>query len=731
MVCRGLRCAALGLIVAAPASAEPAAKIYVERPGVHGLSFENLTEGTREGTGVQGWSAEPVRSSHLRLSIQSRPTPFWVEDGGDGLFGQGDRLLFLVTEEHYRTLRTEAGSTLLVALLTVAEEARAERNDDPMPESQPLRRARPWRLRRYENDSLRAPLTHSERDAGIDSMWYWTMLSERSSSQLVVELGELADRAPGATLDVTLRFLGWSESPVPDGTFQHQVEVLAGSETLGEGRWDGRRIHVLRIQDLPAEALEPPSNRLVVKIPERRPSSDEGDPIVDIAYLDWVEVRYEASSPLADAESALILEPASEPRWLVDGSDSRARVFAGAGWSATVRDSPSGPGWLLPATTDETELWLVDDGGLRSPLAIEPLTTGAREIPADTDYVMIVAPSLLSGVDPLVQLHRGRGRRVAAVDVTAVYDEFGDGQRSAEALRRFLAYHHARRGALRYVLLVGDADWLQAGDRKPYRDRDQERRNRVPTETFLSLHGPAASDHFLAFDENDETSPRFAVGRLPVVDLAELENVVEKILTHVRSPAPSGTPSVLMLSDQTGPSLARRQRLIEALSDLSLEFVVPSVETEGARDLTVIGALDDRPSLVHFGGHGSRHLWELGDRRVLNDGMFFDLDDIDRLAPAQRLPFVISSSCATAPFDHPSAASLGETMVLRPDRGAIAFVGASALLITPRRFSERLIRGLLAGEAIGDALVAAKQQAGSRSASYLYNLIGDPALPLR
>ena len=156
---------------------------------------------------------------------------------------------------------------------------------------------------------------------------------------------------------------------------------------------------------------------------------------------------------------------------------------------------------------------------------------------------------------------------------------------------------------------------------------------------------------------------------MPVPLVGKLaENVVAKILSHVRSPARSGTPGVVMLSDQTRPSLARRQRLIEALSDRPLELVVPSVEPEVARDTAVIAAFGDRPSLVHFGGHGSRQLWELGDRRVLDDGMFFGLDDIDRLAPAQHLPFVISASCATAPFDHPSADSLGEAMVLRQSR---------------------------------------------------------------
>jgi hypothetical protein len=130
-------------------------------------------------------------------------------------------------------------------------------------------------------------------------------------------------------------------------------------------------------------------------------------------------------------------------------------------------------------------------------------------------------------------------------------------------------------------------------------------------------------------------------------------------------------------------------------------------------------------------GHGSRYLWELGDRKRPRPETFFEREDVQRLAPRERFPVVLSISCATAPFDHPNADSLGEAMVLTEDRGAIAFLGAGATLFTPQRFGEQMILELGKGKTVGEAMVLAKRHTRKVHISHLYNLLGDPALPLR
>ena len=156
------------------------------------------------------------------------------------------------------------------------------------------------------------------------------------------------------------------------------------------------------------------------------------------------------------------------------------------------------------------------------------------------------------------------------------------------------------------------------------------------------------------------------------------------------------------------------------------------LSSETALDLQVVDAFRREPAVVYFAGHGSRHIWGLGGPYEMGETTRFDFDDLRPMEPPSRLPTVLSISCATAPFDHPSSSSLGEAMLLDRERGAVAFVGASATLYTPPRFSLEILEGFLwQGRTLGEALVAAKGAVNKPQVSHLYNLLGDPAQPSR
>ncbi|MEO1365976.1 MAG: C25 family cysteine peptidase, partial [Acidobacteriota bacterium] len=251
----------------------------------------------------------------------------------------------------------------------------------------------------------------------------------------------------------------------------------------------------------------------------------------------------------------------------------------------------------------------------------------------------------------------------------------------------------------------------------------------LPTGTHFSESGPAASDHVFAASPGDPTDPRFAVGRLPVADAAGLDAWIAKIRTYLATPP--GDPSVLMVSDGTQISQGRSRRVRERLEDGGAAVRLPSGDSQAPLDRQLIAAFAPTPTVVHFSGHGSRHTWQLGDAFGLRGETFFERDEVALLPATARPPVVVSVSCATAPFDHPSADSLGERFVLRPDGGAIAFLGASARLYTQPRFGELVVRALLDGRSIGEAMVLAKRQIQSAETSALYNLLGDPSLGVR
>ena len=343
---------------------------------------------------------------------------------------------------------------------------------------------------------------------------------------------------------------------------------------------------------------------------------------------------------------------------------------------------------------------------------------------------MIAPPSLLAGTRRLASLHRARGHAVAVADAHAIYDAFGFGARSAEAIRAFLDDALSRAPGLRHVLLVGDAGWLATDDTVPYPLAERGRRNQLPTWTVLSEVGPAASDHLYAATPDDPSAPRFALGRLPVADAETLDRLVDKIAAYLAE-TPAEPSVALMVSDRSRVSASRSRRVQRQLEGSGLRLVGVAEDGVQPLDEALIEALDRHPGVVHFSGHGSRHAWQLGATHTLGEDAFFSRDEVARLAPSPRPALVVSVSCATAPFDHPSADSLAEVMLLAEGRGATAFVGASARLYTPPRFGEVVLEALDRGATIGEALAEAKRVLATPRIALLYSLLGDPALPLR
>ncbi|MEO1082743.1 MAG: C25 family cysteine peptidase, partial [Acidobacteriota bacterium] len=552
----------------------------------------------------------------------------------------------------------------------------------------------------------------------------------------------LDDRAADAHLDLEIhvKLLGWSQAAVGEGSHQHLVQLRLGGVPVGVARWNGRLPGDLRVRGVPAAALDSKGRagpRLTLKVlPRAQPQS--GEPVIDLVYVDWVEIRYRVGR-LERGRGPWLVDASDHPSWLPDaGSERGDRLLSAAGWSASA--DPRG-GFRLPPRAEPTEVWIVGGATWQEPRAVNALAPAAP-VPEGIDYLMIAPPTLLSGIEPLADRHRRRGLRVAVASTATIFDHHGHGYDETSALRRFVDRVYSGSPSLRYVLLVGDADW-----RRPPRSSDRPAnpsaggagRGLVPAGSFLSAFGPAASDHELAAFTEHEAWPRFAVGRLPVADGSELERVVQKILGHLdaadrsdpnlvsgRGPA----PGVLMISDRTTPSRRRLELSKERLGETATIVLEPSPPPGSRLDSSLVAAFDRSPAIVHFNGHGSRHSWQLGDAHALGPDFFFDREDVARLAPSSSLPVVLSVSCTTAPFDHPSAPSLGEAMLLADGRGAVAFIGASSRLYTVPLFGERIVRRLVAGGSVGDAFVAAKRELDHVEISWLYQLLGDPAVGL-
>ncbi|MEM7052886.1 MAG: C25 family cysteine peptidase [Acidobacteriota bacterium] len=688
--------------------------VAVTKPGVYRLSFEEL-----EATVDQIPSSKA--STGLKASHRGISVPLWIVDDGDGTFGTGDEIRWVAA----RSLLWPRRLHDVLPKATLRLERASAAPPAPTPPLSPSGEETATVLSRqriFEEDRVRAPLDSPALAEAVGSPWFWAPLSHQQSSAFGLDLGDLGDRADQADLGIAIDLLGWTHPDLPEAVPHHRVEVWLDGRRVGDGSWRGRQRHRLRLRVL-ADSLAG-AGRLELRIPARR-MPDSEDPLIDLVYVDRVEVTYRVDllSRHGDNHAPWIVEPSAQPTWLAD-PEARAgeRLYANSGWSA--QPDPD-RGWWLPARREVTEVWLANDATLQRPSAVTTVTP-APALPPAFDYLMIAPADLLLATERLATAHRQRGLRVAVAELGAIADHFGFGETSAAAVRAFLDHAVQASPELRFVLLVGDADWFLPPHGEAVGPSEH---NRIPTRTYFSAFGPAATDHFFAATEDDPSRPRFALGRLPVADAIELDTAIDKILRHLEGPAPEEPPRVLLVSDQSSPSLGRIERSQQRLSTNGLQ--VDEVAAQGeALDEGLIAALDQRPAAVLFSGHGSRHSWQLGGSHEMRPDSLFDRADLARLSPTTRPPMVVSVSCTTAPFDHPSASSLGEEMVLAADRGALAFVGASSRLYTRPRFGEAIIEGLLAGLSIGEAMVAAKGELDHPEVSRLYNLLGDPALTL-
>lgn len=755
--------AAAALCAALPASGDgpPAFKISIREGGVYGVTYAELA--------AAGLTGEPA-SQDLALANRGEPVPLWVEDGGDGRFGPGDHLELVGEHLAGESTYFNRESDLNVYRLTLTGGG-ARMQPPEVPEPAAASAAPLWVREHLEEDRILLRFAPTATD-GEPELWYWAKLTHIDPRPLRLRL-DLRERlaAPGAPVSLKLRFRGWSYSRrtrQPEPLADHRVEVRLGGVMLGAAEWNGQEARELEIAAVPEEALDGRWAEVEVSVPAR-PRAPGEDPVIDVVVLDWVEVAYRRNDFAVRAQERVFLDPQAAGGAVRLTALTGGEVTAyGDGGSRIAPDATT----LVPGeervvqsfTAPESDrmLRLVPAGTLLSPVAVAlDRPSGLRDTDIQADYVIVAHPRLLEAIEPLARFHRESGLAVTVVSVEDVYDEFNDGILHPRAIRDFLscAYHRWRRPAPRYVLLVGDASWdpknREVDDRNyadwTYRPGEVQRfwknastgydesarndRNLIPTGHYAYFEGHVASDNYFVAVDGEDFRPAMAVGRFPVTEPEEVAAIVDKTLAYAAGSelGPWRSRVMWITSEQAGwqrrsDDLARE---LAARGFAGRKVYPESGETTNLEHQTSIrDALDEGQLLVHFLGHGGRYIWRTGPSDLKTNRDLFTLEHLDTLAPSSRLPVVLSLTCYSAPFDHPSADSIGEKFLRLPGRGAVAVVGAAWRNAPAVALDRALVEEFTRPGRIGDAFLRAKRRLGFRDPVELYNLLGDPAAPL-
>lgn len=744
-----LRCVLVLWLVCLPAwAAAPTFKVYLADAGVYRIDYADLNA-----VGLTG----ELPSAALALSTGGQPVPVHIADGGDGRFGPGDHMNFVGQHLAGDNAYYSEHSAYNVYLLTTAAKPDGRTDERLLPiVAATAQTPRPLLADVHlEQDKLRLRFA-ADADGSSPEVWYWAKLAHIDPEPFRYPL-DLPALDTGSTRPVALaiQLRGWStprHKPAPDMP-DHHVAVSLNGQPLGSARWDGSDTYLFSTT-LPAAALQATGNSLELRIPVRQPPGAE-HPLVDVAMLNWLEVHYPRLPHVGDTQAEVRLDPADAGWPVVLTATQPFALYSNSRYAAPAR------GGFQPAA-DETRFWIVPEGRAYKPTAIQlDQPSDLRHASQQSDYLMITHPRLRAALEPLADFHRRRGLSVTVIDIDDIYDEFNHGIVHPRAIRDFLshAYHQWSKPAPRFVLLAGDASWevrnAVADDRNyadwtygpfestnllkngsiPYADATtRQHRNLIPSYGYATYQGLAASDNWFVAVDGDDFYPDMAIGRWPVTEPAEVSAIVDKTIRHIeQSQVGPWRRRILWITDQSTPLQQISDVLAGQLNQTG--FASDKVYPQAAdpdnhrHQARLREAFDQGPLLVHFLGHGGRYIWRTGPPDLKKNHDLFTLDDLDQLKPSTHLPVVLAMTCYSAPFDHPTADSIGEKFLRITGRGAVGVLAASWRNSPDPRMSQKLMQAFAQPGTVGEAIMHAKHEVADRLLVETYNLLGDPAVP--
>lgn len=538
--------------------------------------------------------------------------------------------------------------------------------------------------------------------------------------------------APGATGTGTARLRLWLRGvsalpPNPD----HQISVSVNGTPVGDGQWDGLTDYLLELPVAGSLLRADGQNQVQVQ------TGVAAGVAYNYFYLDRLALDYQrhyqadqdALTATGGAGQLLVAggfsSPAIQTFDLTNPRLPRAvigtKVEAGVGGyqASLVPASPTTP-YLLAA-----------EGAIRAPTRVRPLETTSLAGTKGVQY-LVIAPrdfhdEASQPVQRLLSLRASQGLSGRFVSLQALYDEYGDGQKTPHAIRRFLAEALSTWQVPPAYVLLGGKGTYDPKDLLGYGT------DRLPVLMALTPNsGVIAADQRFA-DVNGDSLGDLALGRLPATTAAEFAGMVDKLIAY-EDGGPSAVPHAILLADgpdaggnYTANSEASADQLLDAgLADTAVQRLYLERMTASAARGDLLAGLRGGADLLNYFGHAGV---------IALDHGLLSATDAAQLAGQGQLPVMLGMTCLMNRFEFPQQISLGEALLRNPAGGAAAVWSSGGYSYDTKAaalndaFLEALLQRRVPrlGDAIQAALAGTAQSLGPMTAPSIYNLLGDPA----
>ncbi len=549
--------------------------------------------------------------------------------------------------------------------------------------------------------------------------WYWLCLERPASAPCPL----------GTTIPLTLETPLTNSTPAIltlwlqgyTGMAAHRLSILINGSSLGSFEWNGTAPYTATLP-LPTALLRAGTNSLSITTQ-----------LTGGIWMDALALSYPLNGRQT-ATSVTFSGNATPSAYPLTGFDASALIY-------DITD-PTTPQMVTGATVNPLKIgddgpgphtyWVATANAITTITNIQPLRL--LNEPAGADYLVLAPEAFIPTLQPLLNLRTAQGLTPVVVSVEAVYDQYGEGRMDPEALRRFVAHAYTTWNPRpQYLLLIGDGTW------DPLNHLATGVRTWLPP--YLASADPwmgeTAADNRYAAVDGPDFIPDLALGRLPVNSTTDLQAVIDKIIAYETNPWPGDWTRrhlfVVDNTDEAGDFSSAATAVIARIptTHTTTRLLCPATGDIAPTRAALLQAWSQSALIVNWIGHSSYQQWE--HRRL------FHLDDMPILNNPRRLPFVVEMTCYTGNFAHPVPlqSGLDETLVRRPQTGAVAAWGSSGggLGDDHTLLHDDLYRLLLQNPApaLGPATTLARAAQAGTLGSYLmdtYNLLGDPATHL-
>ncbi len=396
---------------------------------------------------------------------------------------------------------------------------------------------------------------------------------------------------------------------------------------------------------------------------------------------------------------------------------------------------------------------------LRPSISKDPVPNQDLHSLGPADMIIVTHPLFEEYAQRIADFHLADdGTSSIIVTPGQIYNEFSGGIPDAAAIRNFIRMIYIRGtedgSPLKYLLLFGDGS---------YENKTPPPKNTsyIPTWQSVNSHVGVLSftsdDFYGLLDEGEGEADGFldiGIGRLPAADTAAAGVMVRKIASYTDSSAMGSWRNVLcMVADDEDANLHMMdaENLTVAAMEAAPPLTAEKIYLDAYRQVTTATgnsypdaekAINNRIAagclILNYVGHGNES--GLAHERVVRT------DDINSWKNKNMLPLFITATCEFSRFDDvdinqatgliSSRTSAGEMVLLNPEGGGIGLMSTTRVVYSaPNYMLNRRIYDYIFSTApdgrsmkLGDIIRLAKVNSGPGMNKRNFLLLGDPAL---